>query len=283
MSKRVYLDEKVGRSSRFNVEDFENHISELLNYCKIIKNQEEEEQTLMKNWVVVRLFSLLEFHLKAVFSDLIDDLNINPKRIVEDDSIAIDLNVLEHFKSEQYTKGRVIIYGAENFEKMNPSIIKTIMDRINRLDFYEWYGALFPKAEGTKALVHDLHKKRNDVTHNLVDIKDVSAAQLENNVRAFKNLVTHYRFFTVLNIGIFEQGWTTMKQLRYCESVSNMQSKEKWLQKFKETTDKFRSEYSDPVNEAICDDCGNKCEVPFKPREGRPVYCKKCYQKHRTR
>ena len=225
--KRVFLDDRVNRSSSFNVEDFENHISELLNYCKIIKKQKdtkcekcgqeikcvkcdhithshdefnEKEQTLMKNWVVIRLFSLLEFHLKAVFSDLIDDLNINPKRIVGYDSISIDLNVLEHFKSEQYTKGRVII---ANFDKMNPKIIKTIMDKINRLDFYKWYSVLIPKAKETEELIYHLHMKRNDVTHNLVDIKDDSVAKLVKDVRAFKDLLTHYQFFTELNIGIF--------------------------------------------------------------------------------
>jgi CxxC-x17-CxxC domain-containing protein len=32
---------------------------------------------------------------------------------------------------------------------------------------------------------------------------------------------------------------------------------------------------------ATCADCGKECEVPFQPQEGRPVYCKECYQKHR--
>ncbi|OQX50339.1 MAG: hypothetical protein B5M53_12735 [Candidatus Cloacimonas sp. 4484_209] len=27
--------------------------------------------------------------------------------------------------------------------------------------------------------------------------------------------------------------------------------------------------------------CGKECEVPFQPQEGRPVYCRECYQKHR--
>ena len=239
--KRVFLDEKVNRSSSFNVEDFEKHFKELLDYCKMIREQEEEEQrTLMKNWVVVRLFSLLEFHLKAVFSDLIDDLNINPKRIVGYDSVSIDLNVLEHFKSEQYTKGRVII---ANFDKMNPKIIKTIMDKINRLDFYKWYSMLIPKAKETEELIYDLHMKRNDVTHNLVDIKDDSVAKLVKDVRAFKDLLLHYQFFTELNIGIFEQNWTTMRQLRHCESASGMQNKEKFLLDFKKSTKKFRDEF----------------------------------------
>jgi len=33
---------------------------------------------------------------------------------------------------------------------------------------------------------------------------------------------------------------------------------------------------------ATCSDCGKETEVPFKPTEGRPVYCRDCFQKHRT-
>ena len=35
------------------------------------------------------------------------------------------------------------------------------------------------------------------------------------------------------------------------------------------------------MHQAICDDCGKECEVPFKPSGDRPVYCRECYQKHR--
>jgi len=35
------------------------------------------------------------------------------------------------------------------------------------------------------------------------------------------------------------------------------------------------------MHKAICSDCGQECEVPFKPTEGRPVYCKECWEKHR--
>lgn len=33
---------------------------------------------------------------------------------------------------------------------------------------------------------------------------------------------------------------------------------------------------------ATCSDCGQECEVPFQPTEGRPVYCRECFKKHRT-
>jgi len=35
------------------------------------------------------------------------------------------------------------------------------------------------------------------------------------------------------------------------------------------------------MHKATCSDCKKECEVPFKPTEGRPVYCQDCYAKHR--
>jgi len=33
---------------------------------------------------------------------------------------------------------------------------------------------------------------------------------------------------------------------------------------------------------AVCADCGKETEVPFEPREDRPVYCSDCYRKVRS-
>ena len=30
---------------------------------------------------------------------------------------------------------------------------------------------------------------------------------------------------------------------------------------------------------AVCADCGKETEVPFEPRQDRPVYCRDCFQK----
>ncbi|MBI2665309.1 DNA-directed RNA polymerase [Candidatus Woesearchaeota archaeon] len=35
------------------------------------------------------------------------------------------------------------------------------------------------------------------------------------------------------------------------------------------------------MQKATCSECGVECEVPFKPTEGKPVYCKECYSKRR--
>ncbi|MDH3501953.1 MAG: hypothetical protein OEL69_05555 [Nitrosopumilus sp.] len=32
---------------------------------------------------------------------------------------------------------------------------------------------------------------------------------------------------------------------------------------------------------ATCGDCGNECQIPFKPKDDRPVYCRECFQNHR--
>ncbi|MFA6462246.1 MAG: CxxC-x17-CxxC domain-containing protein [Candidatus Woesearchaeota archaeon] len=34
-------------------------------------------------------------------------------------------------------------------------------------------------------------------------------------------------------------------------------------------------------HKAVCADCNQECEVPFKPTPGKPVYCRNCYQKHK--
>ena len=35
------------------------------------------------------------------------------------------------------------------------------------------------------------------------------------------------------------------------------------------------------MHKAICSECKKECEVPFKPTEGKPVYCKDCYMKNK--
>jgi len=35
------------------------------------------------------------------------------------------------------------------------------------------------------------------------------------------------------------------------------------------------------MHKAVCADCEEECEVPFEPKEGRRVYCRDCFQKHK--
>ncbi|MCS5528323.1 MAG: hypothetical protein NZ747_03510 [Nitrosopumilus sp.] len=42
-----------------------------------------------------------------------------------------------------------------------------------------------------------------------------------------------------------------------------------------------RDERPREMHDAKCGDCGNDCQVPFQPKEDRPVYCRDCFQNHR--
>jgi CxxC-x17-CxxC domain-containing protein len=35
------------------------------------------------------------------------------------------------------------------------------------------------------------------------------------------------------------------------------------------------------MHDAVCSECGAACQVPFKPTEGKPVYCRECFSKRR--
>jgi CxxC-x17-CxxC domain-containing protein len=43
----------------------------------------------------------------------------------------------------------------------------------------------------------------------------------------------------------------------------------------------FRRRDSGPrqMHHAVCDECGNDCEVPFKPSGDKPIYCSSCFEK----
>ena len=37
------------------------------------------------------------------------------------------------------------------------------------------------------------------------------------------------------------------------------------------------------MSDATCSDCGQQTKVPFKPTEGKPVYCRECYSKRKPK
>ena len=48
-----------------------------------------------------------------------------------------------------------------------------------------------------------------------------------------------------------------------------------------EGTTHSRCEESGEIFEAVCSECGQECEVPFRPDQARPVYCQDCWAKRR--
>ncbi len=40
--------------------------------------------------------------------------------------------------------------------------------------------------------------------------------------------------------------------------------------------------YSKVETKAVCSGCGKETTVPFKPTQGRPVFCRECFQNKKT-
>jgi len=42
----------------------------------------------------------------------------------------------------------------------------------------------------------------------------------------------------------------------------------------------FRRDSGRPaLHDAVCDECGKDCQVPFRPSGGKPVFCSECFEK----
>ena len=77
---------------------FEEILDDMLNFCKIIEKQSKKNQIIMINSVNIRLVSIIENSLKSVISEVINIFDLDPKKILDDDTIQIDLDILSHMK-----------------------------------------------------------------------------------------------------------------------------------------------------------------------------------------
>ena len=133
------LSRKISQTPGLDIDNFEKTCIDLLGLCRIIKDQNDTNQLLLKNFIKIRLVSIVEFNLKGFISSLIDNQDLKPNEILDDDSIIIDVDVLQNIKSDEYTKGKIIV---AHLDKMNAEIISDMMNKINRLDAFKWFDKL---------------------------------------------------------------------------------------------------------------------------------------------
>ena len=226
----------IRRVPTFDIEDFYERINLLKNYCTLIETQDEEFQILMKNQLLVSLVSTIEYHLKAFFSYLIDDMDIEPKNILYEDSIEINLDVLKQLKTSNLTKGRII---TAHLNTLKPGKLYSIMSRINNLDYFNWYDDITDSSK-TYDEFRNLHDERNDIIHNFIDTEK-SLEDLDHTIVANSNICIQLVVFTQLNLGIFEKNWSSEKINRHYNS--SFKSPPITIDKFKTITKKFRKAY----------------------------------------
>ncbi len=226
----------IQRIPQFDMGDFLERIDLLTNYCKSIETQDKEYRILMKNQLIVTLVSIIEYNLKSFFSHLIDESDIDPKNILFEDSIEINLDVLKQLKSSNLTKGRII---TAHLDTLKPRKLYSIMSRINKLDYFKWFDKLTGDSDAY-ILFRDLHDERNDVVHNLIDTQK-SISDLDHTIQVTKKICMQLILFTQLNLGTFEDNWSNQKINEYYEKYYNRAPIT--IEKFKTITKKFRKEY----------------------------------------
>ena len=55
----------------------------------------------------------------------------------------------------------------------------------------------------------------------------------------------------------------------------NSDNRSRGRRDFKDSRDSRETRQYD----AVCDNCGKNCKVPFKPTSGKPIYCNDCFGK----
>ena len=125
--KRGLESARIQRIPSFDIDDFLERIDLLKKFCDLIKIQEKEYQILMKNQLLVSLVSTIEYNLKSFISYLIDEMDIDPKDSLNEDSIEINLDVLKQMESSNLTKGRII---SAHLDYFNAGKVYSIMNKI---------------------------------------------------------------------------------------------------------------------------------------------------------
>tara|TARA_Y100000590_G_scaffold323061_1_gene365874 strand:- start:52 stop:777 length:726 start_codon:yes stop_codon:yes gene_type:complete len=238
LNKSRKLSKKIERTPGINPDDFDTSCEDLIRLCDALPNLKGRNHQLLKNFIKIRLISVVEFNLKGFVSGLIDDLNLEPKSVLEENEIIIDLDVLQNLKNEEYTKGKIVV---AHLDKMNPGILYKIMSRINNLDFFKWIDNIMGQKSGDfYAFYKHLNMERNDMTHNLTDTED-SPKDIKRTIITMKNFIFTSYICTNANIDIFQKNKPeSFIERQYSEQFKKLKINS---DKFKSITKKFREKY----------------------------------------
>lgn len=117
-----------------------------------------------------------------------------------------------------------------------------------------------------------------DVAARGLDIKGIT--HIINYEIPLDPLVYFHRIGRTARVGL---GGTAITLVGYGERLELNRIKALTKTEIKELDGPNKSyRHSAKVHEAVCTDCGKKCEVPFKPDPKRPVYCKTCWSEHKA-
>jgi CxxC-x17-CxxC domain-containing protein len=75
--------------------------------------------------------------------------------------------------------------------------------------------------------------------------------------------------------------WSAGEQLFFAEKQFKNEPKRCKACKAKRTNNRGGSSRERIETHTTCSECGKETTVPFRPTQGRPIFCKECFQKRK--
>jgi len=178
----------------------ERHHIEIVNLSKFCDEIAGPDSQYSKNYVLIRLGSIIEGYQKAIVTGLVDSFAITPSQVLRSKELILDLDQLENFDVTNITKGKLV---TTSMKATNPGSIHGIFTGINQVKaFSPWFEevvSLKRKDKGWWNFVKDVLATRNDVVHNLADVKDTTE-ELEDKIDRMYDFASFSLWFSAINL-----------------------------------------------------------------------------------
>jgi hypothetical protein len=204
-------------------------IKKLAEFCdKIVEGPNSQY---LKNYVLIRLSSIIEGYQKAIITTLVDNFEIKPSQVLDSNQLRIDLDQLEDFDVTNVTKGKLVTTA---LKATNPRSLHEFFTGINKVrNFFQWFDDLANEEIHQKDwwdFVSQTLDTRNDVIHNLADVKD-TAEELHAKIHRMYDFASYSLYFSTINLCILNDKTAEAKEV--CTSAK-LRIK---VDKFKSITD----------------------------------------------
>ena len=251
----------------FDFERFTEEYSKLENLCKKLDEYDHALQETVKNYVTIRLVSILDMEIKMIIADLIDLFDVSPIQALGESSITVQLEDLEFVKSEEFTIGKVVTTNLKGYTT-NVDTLSDIFSKINQVEFFPWLEKLADTKYQGK--LKSLFNQRNALAHNLKNSED-SKDELLEKIKIVDGFANLSYMLSSLNLMVENE-----------HRNDYLKTLELSVEKFTKVTAEFSKKSEKHTTEVHCGDCKELVPNPkFTPKPGTQYYCKKCLPNHR--
>jgi len=202
----------------------------LLDFCDNIVENSSKNSQYSKNYVIIRLVSLTERYLKAIITRLVDVFEIEPSQVLGHHELKIDLDQLEDFDVTNVTKGKLVTTA---LVATNPRSLYEFFTGINKVrNFFQWFDDLANEEIHQKDwwdFVSQTLTTRNDVVHNLADVKD-TPEELHAKIERMYDFASYSLYFSTINLCLLNEKMAEAKE--YANAKLRIK-----IDKFKSITD----------------------------------------------